>query len=229
MLSDVGELPRRIRRELRGLFSCAAAGGIVLCSAAAGADQLAGAPAEGESLPHGPPPRRAAIQYGVAFTVEGVASAGPICNDSSNPCILGSGGGIAIRVGLRRTEDFYIGGAYELSKQDASKLYLLGTLQQARLEVRHYFPTGHSVEPFVLVGVGLAGYGNEWSIDTWGPSAALGGGVEVELSGGALLNAALLYRPIYLHSFGDSSALEHPAGVAQFIGLEIALEAQDTL
>jgi hypothetical protein len=176
-----------------------------------------------------PPARRPSLQYGVAITVEDVVSPGPICANAAGTCILGSGGGIAIRVGWRSPEDFYIGGVYELSKQDPDKLYLLGTLQQARLEIRRYFPTGRATEPFVMGAVGLAGYGNEWSVDTWGPSATLGAGVEVELPGGPLLDASLVYRPIYLRSFGDSSSLVHGAGVAQFLVLEVALEAQDAL
>jgi len=174
-------------------------------------------------------PRRAFLQYGVAFTVEGVASPGPICAEPGSPCILGSGGGIAGRVGWRPTERLYIGGAYELSKQEPDKLYRLGILQQARGELREYFPTGHRTTPFALLGAGLAGYGNEWAIDTWGPGATLGAGIEVEVSGGLLLDVALVYRPTYLRQFVDSSTLSHQAGVAQFAGLELAIEAQEAL
>ena len=77
----------------------------------------------------GPPDtRRPFIQYGIAFTIEDVLAAGPICSNS--PCILGSGGGIAGRGGFRGSERLYIGGSYELSKQEPNKLYLLGILQQ---------------------------------------------------------------------------------------------------
>jgi hypothetical protein len=188
-------------------------------------------PPDSESLARPPPPpaRRPSLQYGVAITVEDVLSAGPICGNAAVPCILGSGGGIAIRIGWRPREDFYLGGTYELSKQDPDKLYLLGTLQQARVEVRHYFPTGRATEPFLVGGAGLAGYGDEWSVDTWGPSATLGGGLELEISGGLLLNAALVYRPIYLRSFGDSSSNTHGAGVAHFLAFEVSIEAQDAL
>jgi hypothetical protein len=205
---------------------------VVVATGAAGAQPSPPPqPPESESLARPPPPpaRRPSLQYGVAITVEDVVSAGPICKDAANTCILGSGGGIAIRVGWRPREDFYLGGTYELSKQDPDKLYLLGTLQQARIELRHYFPTGRATEPFLMAGAGLAGYGNEWSVDTWGPSATLGAGAEFELSGGLLLDAALVYRPIYLRSFGDSSSLAHGAGVTQFLALEVAIEAQDAL
>jgi hypothetical protein len=184
---------------------------------------------EPEAAPPPTPARRAYIQYGVAFTVEGVAHSGPVCADPNQPCILGSGGGIDIGVGWRPSDDLYIGGAYEFSKQDPNKLFRLAILQQVRLELRHYFPTGRSAEPFALFAVGLASYGNEWSVATWGPSGTLGGGLELELSGGAVFDVSLAYRPIYLRSFADSIPAFHDAGVVHFISLEVALEAQDTL
>ena len=182
-------------------------------------------------VPVAPPPipRRAFLQYGVAFTVEGVVTPGPMCSDQANPCILGSGGGIAVRVGFRPTERLYLGSAYELSKQEPDKLYRLGILQQARFELRRYFPTGHQTTPFVLLGLGIAGYGNEWQVDTWGPGAVLGGGLEMEVSDSLLLDVGLSYRPVYFRRFVDSSTLLHDAGVAQFIGLELAVEAQEGL
>ncbi len=183
-----------------------------------------------EALERAPPPDRPSIQYGVAFTVEGVADAGPICSNPNSPCILGSGGGIAIRVGFRPTEDLYVGGAYEFSKQDPAKLYRLAILQQVRGEVRHYFRTGRSITPYAVAGAGLGGYGNEWNVDTWGPTATVGVGLEVELSGGTtLLGVALVYRPLYLHSFVDSAMLAHPSGISHFVGLELALEAREAL
>jgi hypothetical protein len=183
----------------------------------------------GDAAVKPPVPHRPFVQYGVAFTVEDVLLAGPICSDPNSPCILGSGGGILGRAGWRPSERFYIGGTYELSKQEPNKLYLLGILQQVRAELRNYFPTGNRVTPFVLAGAGVAGYGDEWAIDTWGPSATLGAGIEVQLSGGSLFDLSLLYRPIYLRSFTDSSTLRHDSGIAQFLGLELAVEAQDAL
>src|SRR5580692_3957215 len=165
-----------------------------------------------------PPPRgKPYVQFGVAFTVEGVVSPGPICSVPVDPCILGSGGGVSARVGWRPTENVYIGGAYEFSKQDPSRLYRLGILQQARAELREYIPTGHRIAPFILAGLGLAGYGDEWNVDTWGPTASLGAGVEVELSGRSLIGLSLAYRPIYLHAYEDSSTLSHDAGIAHLV------------
>jgi hypothetical protein len=188
-----------------------------------------------------PPPEHSYMQYGVALTVEGVLSAGPACTTPSGTsaavaanlaaagCILGSGAGIAIRVGWRPTEATYVGGAYEFSKQDPNNLYRLGVLQQARFEARHYFETGWRTRPFGILGGGLAAYGEEWSVDTWGFAGAIGGGIEFELSGATTLGLGLVYRPIYLRSWVDSSTIPHPSGVAHLLGLEIALEATDRI
>jgi hypothetical protein len=225
----VGVLSGVLSRRIRASFAAALAF-LAAATPLARADETAAAASlEPEALASRAPPRRAYVQYGVAFTVEGVAHAGPVCADPNQPCILGSGGGIDIGVGWRPTDDFYIGGAYEFSKQDPNKLFRLAILQQVRLEVRHYFPTGKSAEPFALFAAGLASYGNEWAVATWGPSATLGGGLEVELNGGAVLDVSLAYRPIYLRSFADSIPAYHEAGVAHFVSLQIALEAQDTL
>jgi hypothetical protein len=220
----MGDLWKALSRTFAGLAAAELALGP---PALAAGDSGATPPTESRARP--PPRGQSYLQYGVAFTVEGVAAPGPICSEAVNPCILGSGAGITIRVGWRPTEDFYIGGAYEFSKQDPNKLYRLGILQQARGELRHYFPNGRSTAPFALVGLGLATYGNEWTVDTWGPAAALGGGVEVELSGKVALGVSLGYRPVYLHAFVDSSTLSHESGIAHFVGLELALEAQDAL
>jgi hypothetical protein len=224
MLASVGRFSKTVARATAGV----AASALGLASAPARADEAAVA-AETTTSVSLPMPRRAFLQYGIAFTVEDVASPGPICVDPGTPCILGSGGGVAIRVGWRPTERLYLGGAYELSKQEPDKLYQLGILQQARGELREYFPTGHRTTPFALLAVGLAGYGNEWSIDTWGPSATLGAGIEVEVSGGLLLDVSACYRPIYLQHYVDSSTLSHDAGISQFVGLELAIEAQEAL
>ena len=167
------------------------------------------------------------LQYGVALSIEAVASPGPICPAVAN-CILGSGGGVGVRVGWRPSDFLYIGGAYEMSKQEPNQLYLLGILQQVRGEMRRYFPTGRETMPFAVVGLGMHGYGNEWGVDTWGPSATVGGGIEIELGRPLALELTLAYRPMYFQAWVDSSTLSHDAGVAHFVGLEIALEAKDS-
>ncbi len=181
------------------------------------------------SDPIPPPPlvHRAYLQYGVGLAAEVVASAGPICANVSN-CIVGSGGGVAIRIGYRPDPDLYLGGAYEFSKQDANELYRLAILQQARAEARRYFATGRETVPFLLLGVGVQAYGNEWSVDTWGPNATIGGGLEIDL-GGPALGLTLAYRPMYFQAWVDTSTIAHASGVAHFVNFEVSLEAGDAL
>jgi hypothetical protein len=201
--------------------------GLGLTSSVALADEAATAP-NTELLATPPPSQRAYLQYGVALVAEIVAAPGPACSSGAY-CILGSGGGMVARAGWRPSEAFYLGGAYEMTKQDPHQLYRLAILQQARAEARWFFPTGREASPFVLFGAGVSGYGNDWwPIDTWGPSASLGVGLEVQL-GGPVLVVSLAYRPMYFHGWVDSSTLTHDAGFAHFVGFEAAVEAQDTL
>jgi hypothetical protein len=188
---------------------------------------LAQVPGGGEAAATPPPSQDKYVQYGVGLAAEGVLSAGPVCNGSQN-CILGSGGGLAVRVGWRPANIFYLGGAYEMSKQDPNQLYRLGILQQARFEARRFFPTGKELSPFVLLGAGVSGYGDTWGIDTWGGNATFGGGVEVEL-GGPVLEVSLAYRPMYFQAWVDSSHTSHDAGIAHFLGLEVSIEAKDRI
>ena len=188
-----------------------------------------GARADGsavESTAAPPQSQHAFLQYGVALAAEAVASAGTICDRVEN-CIFGGGGGLIARVGWRSAEALYVGGAYEVSKQDPQQLYRLGILQQVRAEGRRYFPSGREVTPFVLFGAGVGGYGNEWSIDTWGPAGTIGGGIELEL-GGPVMVLSLAYRPMYFHGW-VVAANELQSGVAHFVGIDISVEAKDRL
>jgi hypothetical protein len=174
-----------------------------------------------------PPSGHAYIQYGVALAAETVISSGAICTRVEN-CVFGSGGGLAVRVGWRPSNQFFLGGVYEVSKQDPNELYRLGILQQLRAEGRRYFPTGKEVTPFLLFGAGAAAYGNEWTVDTWGPTATLGGGIEVELGGPVLLVEAA-YRPMYFQSWVISATNDLQSGIVHFVGLDVAVEARDRL
>jgi hypothetical protein len=179
--------------------------------------------------PSTPPPLDTPyLQYGVAFTTELVASAGKIC-DSSASCILGSGGGIVARVGRRSAGPWYFGGAYELSKQDPGSLYRFATLQQARFEARWYLQTGYVTSPYATIGGGVCGYGNEWSVDTYGPLAFVGFGMESQLSRRTVVGFAIAYRLLATSRFRDTSEVDRAAGVAQIIGLDLSLEERDPL
>src|SRR5271170_3101384 len=102
MLAPVGVSRGVLYRRIRGPVAVAVAW-LGIGAPAARADEAAAVSVETEMLAPAPP-RRANIQYGVAFTVEGVAHPGPVCADPNQPCILGSGGGIDIGVGWRPTD-----------------------------------------------------------------------------------------------------------------------------
>jgi hypothetical protein len=177
-----------------------------------------------------PPPSHVVyLQYGVAFTTEQVISPGPICDDTSVPCILGAGGGIVVRAGWRSTGPLYIGGAYELTKQDPNKLYRIALLQQARAEARHYFMTARVTEPYAAASLGVAGYGNEWAIDTWGPAASLGAGIEYQITRQTLVGLGLAYRLLYLSRFTDTAGTHRDGGIAQLLGIDLVLEQRDAV
>jgi hypothetical protein len=199
---------------------------------AAPAQTPAAPPADASLLPTQstipPPVGNPFIQYGVAFTTEVLATAGPMCANGGVPCILGSGGGIVFpRIGWRSSGPWYFGGAYEISKQDANTLYQLAILQQLRGEGRYYFQTGQVINPYLGASAGIAGYGNEWSIDTFGPTGSVTLGLEAQVSRGTVVGAALNYRVIYFRSFVDTANLQRDASLAQLFGLDIQLEVRD--
>jgi hypothetical protein len=177
-----------------------------------------------------PPPTNVVyLQYGVAITAEAVSAAGPICDNVAVPCILGPGGGIAVRVGWRGAGALYFGGAYELSKQDPNKLLRLAILQQVRAEGRYYFVSGRDTEPYVSAGLGVAGYGNEWGVDTWGPAGFLGLGLETQITRRTVVGVALAYRLLYFQRFTDTTGAARDAGIAQLVGLDFVLEQRDPI
>ena len=177
-----------------------------------------------------PPPTNVVyIQYGVAITAEVVSAAGPICDNVTVPCIIGPGGGVAIRVGWRGTGPWYLGGAYELSKQDPNKLLRLALLQQLRAEARYYFVSGRETEPYLSSGLGIAGYGNEWGIDTWGPAGFAGIGIETQITRRTVVGVALAYRLLYFQGFRDTTGAARDAGITQLFGLDLVLEQRDPI
>jgi hypothetical protein len=174
-----------------------------------------------------PPTNIVYFQYGVSLAAELVASAGPICDTPAAPCILGPGGGIAVRAGWRGAGPIYLGGVYELTKQDPSKLYRLALLQQARAEGRYYFMNARVTEPYAALGLGVAGYGNEWGVDTWGPVGSFGFGVEYQVTQRTVIGTALNYRLIYFSQFTDTSGAARDGGIAQLVGFDFVLEQRD--
>ncbi len=184
----------------------------------------------------GPPPSSFDyLQYGVALAAETVASPGDVCPASADaPCILGSGGGLAIRVGYRSREPWYVGGAYEASRHDPSNLLRLAILQQLRAEFRYYIEPHTRTSPYVSGGLGMALYGDEWGTDTGGLTTFVGVGLEFELSRSTVVGGAIAYRPILFRGWTDSAGQRRADkylgfGLAHVVALELVLEVKNPL
>ena len=200
-------------------------------TAESGTAPAAPGPDEEEPAPAPPPLHVPYLQYGLSLAGEFVLGRSAVCEDAlqAPSCALNSGGGIAIRVGVRSAGRWFIGGAYEFSKQDADKLYRLAILQQARAELRYYLETGRDVEPMAIATAGVAGYGNEWALDTVGLVGSIGLGAEVQISRRAVAGVAVSYRALYLGSFTDTSETFRRAGITSMVGVDLILEARDPL
>jgi len=184
-----------------------------------------------------PPPNNAEyFQYGVALTVEQLASGGSVCPKGAlTPCILGSGGGLAIRMGYRSRGPWYLGGAYEFSRQDSSNLLRLAILQQLRGEGRYYVDAGNRLTPYASVLAGAVVYGSEWTASTVGAAFGLGLGLEFQVTQSTVIGGSLNYRALVLHAWTDSTGQRRPEntdlafGLAHLIGFELTLELRDPL
>ena len=167
------------------------------------------------------------VQFGVAFTTEVVADAGKMC--AAGACILGSGGGIVARLGRRSAGPWYFGGAYELSKQDPSSLYRFATLQQLRAEARWYLDTGRDIYPYATAASGVAAYGNEWGIDTYGPIESLGLGVEAQVSRRTVVGFGVSYRILALNDHFTPDGYKSGGSLVQLVGLDLFVEERSPI
>lgn len=191
---------------------------------------------DAELPPPTPPPISSHyLQYGVALTGETVASAGDVCPRTTNvPCILGDGGGLSVRVGYRARGPWYLGGAYEFSRQDSSNLLRLAILQQLRGELRLHLTRVTRLSPYVGGSLGGVIYGNEWALDTWGGASSVGMGLEFQVTPSIVLNIAMSYRQLYLRRWTDGAGQARAAGALGFglshlIALEFGLEIREPL
>jgi hypothetical protein len=194
-----------------------------------------GGRARAEPTPKAPPNSLEYFQYGVALALETVGSAADVCpSGGSAPCILGSGGGLAIRAGYRSRGPWSVGGAYEFSRHDSSNLLRLAILQQVRGEARYYMDQSTRLTPYFGMGAGLALYGSEWGASTGGVVATLGVGLEFQITQSTVVGFAPMYRAFLLRNFTDSAG-QHRAdeyfgfGLAHFIALELVFEVREPL
>lgn len=161
--------------------------------------------------------------YGVALTADALIHPGATCA-LSEPCILGGGGGLALRGGFRWPGAWYLGGAYQVSRTDSANLYRLATLQQLRVELRYMLDMGFRAAPYATWGAGAVAYGNELGVETGGATAFAGLGVELQLSRLAVIGIAARYQPTLLAGFTDTAGYDRSFGLAHYGTLEFQLE-----
>jgi hypothetical protein len=167
--------------------------------------------------------------YGVGVTADFLTAAGRTCADDATPCILGSGGGLVLRGGYRSPGPWYIGGAYQFSTTDSSNLYRLGTLQQARAEMRYIIDLGYRTSPYAMWGLGGVWYGNEFGVETGGGTALVGLGFEMQLSRLAAVGGAASYQPMVFAGFVDTADFDRETGVAHYVMIEFQVELRSEL
>lgn len=223
----VPHLPRCARRRKAALFAFVA----TLASFLLGSAN----PARAQQSQRPPPNNVEYFQYGVGVAVEKLASGGDVCpTGAKTPCILGSGGGLAIRMGYRSRGPWYVGGAYEFTRMDSSNLLRLAILQQLRGEARFYVDTGNRLTPYFVLGLGGAFYGNEWNVSAGGPTLSAGFGLEFQVTQSTVIGGSLGSRSFLLHHWTDSTGQDRADrylgfGLAHTIGFELTLELRDPL
>ena len=195
-----------------------------------------------------PPPNNVEyFQYGVAVALEKLASGGDVCPSATTmtpggseltkkatPCILGSGGGLAIRMGYRSRGPWYLGGDYEFTRMDSGNLLRLGILQQLRGEARYYLDAGNRLTPYGTLGFGAVFYGNEWRVSSGGPMLNIGLGLEFQITQSTVIGLGLDYRSLLFHNWTDSTGQVRADqylgfGFAHIVGLELILELRSPL
>lgn len=195
---------------------------------------LAPKPAGAQTVTHRPSSLHF-LQYGVAVAAENLISGGGVCPASATtPCILGPGIGVVVRMGYRTRGPWYWGGAYEATRHDSSNILRLAMLQQVRGELRYLLDQGNRLTPYAAAGLGAAMYGNEWGIDTAGPSLQAGGGLEFQASALAVVGLALSWRAVALRAWTDGTGQQRAddllgMGLSHWLALDLVLEIRSPL
>ena len=188
--------------------------------------------AQAETVP--PPTSVEYLQYGVSLHTLTLLDAGDVCPGDPSKCILGSGGGLGLRVGYRSRGPLYLGAAFQLSRLNSSNLLRLATLQRLTVDGRYYLDRGNRLTPYVLVGLGGAIYGNEFSATTGGIALSLGFGLEYQISERTVVTLLPAYQPVLLRRFTDAldrTLADGPLGfgLAHWLAVQVVIEARDPL
>lgn len=172
------------------------------------------------------------LSYGASFYSEAKLGSGGLCpTDATTRCVLGGGGGIAFS-GAYRLPSYSLGAVYEVTFHDSNAVYQRGVLQQLRGEWRYrprFAVLYESINLFAGLGGGIATYGDDWGISTFGPSGHLTIGSEVDMGVKLSFVFSLAYRVFYFRQFVDASGQDRPAGPVQMLGIQLGLELHDPI
>jgi opacity protein-like surface antigen len=217
------ELGRHVRSHVA---PCAAA----LCL-------LVARPASAQAV--APPPTSVEyLQYGVSLHTLTLLDGGAVCPEQAppafTPCILGSGGGLGLRLGYRTRGPFYFGAAFQLSRLNSSNLLRLGIQQRLTAEGRYYFDRGNRLTPYLSGALGGALYGNEFAATARGLALGLGVGVEYQISERTVVTLLPTYQPIFFRRFTDAIGQERAEGtlgfgLAHWLAVQVVIEVRDPL
>lgn len=190
--------------------------------------------AQTETVP--PPTSVEYLQYGVSLHTLTLLDSGSVCSDEENKaCILGSGGGLGLRMGYRWRGPFYLGASFQLSRLNSSNLLRLAILQRLTVDGRYYLDRGNRLTPYVLAGAGAAIYGNEFSATTGGIAISLGIGLEYQISERTVVTLLPTYQPVLFRRFTDTldggMLADGPLGfgMAHWLAVQVVIEARDPL
>lgn len=191
-------------------------------------------PAHAQTETAPPPTSVEYLQYGVSLHTLTLLESGDVCPGDPSKCILGSGGGLGLRMGYRSRGPLYLGATFQLSRLNSSNLLRLAILQSLTVDGRYYLDRGDRLTPYLLTGLGGAIYGNEFSATTAGVALSLGFGVEYQISERTVVTLLPVYQPILFRRFTDAldrTLANGPLGfgLAHWLAVQVVIEARDPL
>jgi len=193
-------------------------------------------PAHGQTTTVLPPPTSVEyVQYGVSLNTLTLLEGGSVCpKGATTPCILGSGGGLGLRMGYRSRGPFYLGAAFQLSRLNSSNLLRLAILQRITAEGRYYFDRGNRLTPYLLGGLGGAIYGNEFGANAVGAALGFGVGLEYQITERMVVTFLPTYQPIRFRRFTDATGQVRAAGplgfgLSHWLAVQVVIEVRDPL
>lgn len=231
MTKPLSEFTKKARNTGFGaVFSSVAAFAVLTLANPAHAQTEADPPPE--TVP--PPTSVEYLQYGVSLHTLTLLDPGQLCPDPEPPCIIGSGGGLGLRLGYRSRGPLYFGASFQLSRLNSANLLRLAILQRLTADGRYYFDRGNRLTPYLTAGAGGAIYGNEFGAATAGVAFTVGMGLEYQISERTVVTLQPAYQPVLFRRFTD--ALGQPLadgpfgfGLAHWLAVQVVIEARDPL